>query len=116
MCEYVYLLRKNEAMAFFEYLGYQFDGAYTSPDFLEPTSGVYVIWCENEGNWTVLDVGEAADVKERVKNHDRTDSWAQNCSGTIYYSATYTPNLQQTKRIEIEEKIRKLTNPPCGKR
>ena len=99
----------------FEYLGYQFDGAYTSPDFLEPASGVYVIWCENEGMWTVLDVGEADDVKERVKNHDRADCWERNRSGTIYYSATYTPNLQQTKRIEIEGKIRRLTNPPCGK-
>lgn len=100
----------------FEYWGYQFEGAYTSCEYLRSRSGVYVIWCENEGKWTVLDVGEAADVKERVKNHDRTDCWAQNCSGIICYSATYTPNRQQTKRIEIEERIRKLTNPPCGKR
>lgn len=101
----------------FEYLGYQFDGAYASPDSLEARPGVYVIWCEDESKWTVLDVGEAADVKERVKNHDRESCWERNCcSGTIYYSATYTPNIQQDKRMEIEQEIRNKANPLCGRR
>jgi hypothetical protein len=100
----------------FEYWGYQFEGAYTSPDSLKSRSGVYVIWCENKGKWTVLDVGESDNVKERVKNHDRTDCWSRNCSGTIYYSATYTPNLQQAGRMKIEEKIRQLADPLCVRR
>lgn len=100
----------------FERWGYQFEGAYTSRDSLRPISGVYVIWCENGDVWTVLDVGEAADVKERVKNHDRTDCWAQNCSGTIYYSATYTPNLEEAGRMQIEQEIRNSADPPCGRR
>ena len=99
----------------FERWGYEFDGAYTSPDRLKARAGVYVIWCKSGDDWTVLDVGEAADVKGRVSNHDRTDCWLRNCSGTIYYSATYTPNLQQAGRMEIEQRIRGLTNPPCGK-
>ncbi len=100
----------------FEYLGYQFDGAYTSPDSLESGPGVYVIWCRRDQNWAVLDVGEADDVKERVKNHDRADCWKQNCVGIIYYSATYTPSLNQSQRNEIEQKIRDKANPLCGKR
>lgn len=101
----------------FEYWEYQFEGAFKSPDSLKSKSGVYVIWCEKEGNWTVLDVGESANVKERVKNHHRADCWAQNCSsGTIYYSATYTPSLQPEERIKIEQKIRNLANPICGNR
>jgi len=64
----------------------------------------------------VLDVGEAANIKERVSNHDRSDCWRRNCSGIIYYSATYTPNLQQAGRMQIEQRIRNLTNPPCGER
>lgn len=100
----------------FERWGYQFEGAYTSCEYLRSRSGVYVIWCENEGNWTVLDVGETDDVKKRVTNHDRADCWTQNCSGTIYYSATYATNLQQAERIQIEQNIRKLANPLCGKR
>ncbi len=100
----------------FERWGYQFEGAYTSCEYLRSRSGVYVIWCENGGNWTVLDVGESANVKERVKNHDRADCWSRNCSGTIYYSATYTPNFQQGERMEIEERIRNLENPTCDRR
>ena len=100
----------------FEHWGYQFEGAYKSRDSLKSRSGVYVIWCENGGEWTVLDVGEAADVKERVKNHDRDNCWKSNCSGTIYYTATYTPNLQPEERTKIEQKIRNLANPLCGSR
>ena len=99
----------------FEFLGYQFDGAYLSRDSLKSRSGVYVIWCENEDKWTVLDVGESDDVKKRVKNHDRESCWERNCSGTIYYSATYMLNLQQAGRVEIEKRIRTLENPPCGR-
>ena len=94
--------------------GYELDGVYDSPDSLESRSGVYVIWCKDGDNWTVLDVGEAADVKERVSSHDRGVCWSRYCSGTIYCSATYTPNLHQAGRMEIEQKIRDLTNPPCG--
>ena len=100
----------------FERWGYQFEGAYTSADLLKPKGGVYVIWCENEGNWSVLDVGESGDVRERVKTHDRIPCWKGNCSGTIYYSATYTPGLQQADRMEIEGRIRSLASPPCGSR
>ena len=95
--------------------GYQFEGAFVArANSLRSRSGVYVIWCKDGDNWTVLDVGEAADVKERVSNHDRTECWSTHCSGIIYYSATYTPRLQQSGRMEIEQKIRNLTNPPCG--
>ena len=100
----------------FERWGYQFEGAWTDPNKLESRSGVYVIWCKSGDDWTVLDVGEAHDVKNRVLNHDRKDCWERYCSGTIYYSATYTPHLQQPGREEIEQHIRDLINPPCGER
>lgn len=110
--------RKNaggKRMAF-ERWGYQFDGAYLSPESLSQKAGVYVIWCENGSNWSVLDVGEATDVRARVSNHDRSDCWKRNCSGKIQYSATYTPNLQQAGRIEIEKRIRSLKPVACGER
>ena len=100
----------------FDRWGYEFDGAYESPDSLQARSGVYVIWCRNGDNWTVLDVGEAADVKDRIMTHDRADCWSRKCSGTIYYSATYTPDLQQVGRMEIEQRIRLLADPLCGER
>ena len=101
----------------FERWGYEFDGAYTSPDRLKARAGVYVIWCKSGDDWTVLDVGEAADVKGRVSNHDRADCWKQNCIGTIYYSATYIPFSEDDERRKIEQIIRDSEeNIPCGER
>jgi hypothetical protein len=100
----------------FERWGYQIDGTYLSPDLLEQIAGVYIIWCEYRGIWSVLDVGEATDVRARVSNHDRSTCWKQNCIGQIHYSAIYTPNIQQAGRMEIEQKIRSLEPVACGKR
>jgi hypothetical protein len=98
----------------FERWGYQFDGAYTSPDSLESLPGIYVIWCRSqEGAWHVLDVGESENVQERTSNHERRPCWLANCQGTIYYSATYT-NIGKNKRIEIENEIRRQERPVCG--
>jgi len=101
----------------FERWSYKFDGAYTSPDRLQPTAGVYVIFCKNGDDLSVLDVGESDDVQDRVSNHDRADCWKQNCIGTIYYSATYTEFLEEDERREIEQIIRDSEeNIPCGER
>ena len=97
--------------------GYSFDGAYTNPDNLEGSAGVYVVWCNSGDRWGVLDVGESTDVRERLATHERSECWESYCQrGTVYYSATYTPGMQQAGRINIEQSIRDATNPPCGKR
>lgn len=98
----------------FERWGYTLEGAWTDPSNLENRSGIYVIWCKSGDSWSVIDVGESHEVKDRVLNHDRKDCWERQCKSIIYYSVIYTPNLQQAGRKEIEQKIRNLTNPPCG--
>jgi len=98
----------------FERSGYHFEGAFTSPDQLESRAGVYVIWCKAGEQWTCLDVGEAHDVQQRVKTHDRARQWAANCRGIIHYAAHYTPNLQQVGRMEIERQLRAAERPLCG--
>jgi len=100
----------------FERHGYNFEGAFTSANQLETRAGVYVIWCKNGETWTCLDVGESHNVQERVLTHDRAGQWRQNCRGMIYYAAHYTPNLQQTGRIQIESRLRQLERPLCGER
>jgi hypothetical protein len=99
----------------FERWGYTFEGAWSDPNQLESRSGVYVIWCRNGEAWSVLDVGESHDVRGRILAHDRMTDWKRHCNGVIYYSATYTPDLHQTGRILIEQKIRSAAKPPCGK-
>jgi hypothetical protein len=97
--------------------GYSFDGAYRNPDSLEDSAGVYVVWCKSGDHWGVLDVAESTDVRERLATHERSECWKSYCRhGTVYYSATYTPGMQQAGRISIEHAIRDATNPPCGKR
>lgn len=99
----------------FELWGYQFDGAFTSPDSLESLPGVYVIWCRSQqGTWQVLDVGESANVRDRVKNHERSSYWFANCQGQIYFSATYTLNMGKDKRLQIEKELRDRERPVCG--
>jgi hypothetical protein len=100
----------------FSRFGHEFDGPYADADKLQNVSGMYVIWCKSGDNWRVLDVGESSTVRDRVLTHDRQPCWEKNCKGTIMYSATYTPNRQQSGRRQIENEIRDQTNPPCGER
>jgi hypothetical protein len=95
---------------------YKFHGTYTSTDHLEDCSGVYAIICQKEGKKTLIDVGESAKVKSRVKNHDRFDCWKKKCEGVINVAVYYTPNLRQPGRITIEQEIRNQYVVPCGER
>jgi len=94
--------------------GYNFDGAFNSPDKLKPLPGVYVIWCNYGDNWKILDVGESENVRDRVKDHNRSDCWEENCSGSIYYSATYISDDKE--RRNLERKIRETEYVVCGER
>jgi hypothetical protein len=100
----------------FEMYGLTWEGAFTDANKLEPRSGVYMVWCKNGEQWSVMDVGESANVQERVLNHDRAPQWKQRCRGVLHVAAHYTPNAQQAGRREIEKRLREITNPPCGDR
>ena len=93
---------------------YTFEGPDTSTSNLQDRSGIYAIHCYRDGQYYLIDVGESAQVKTRVENHDRADCWSRHCSGTLTVSALYTPNLQQAGRREIEQVLRDQYNPPCG--
>jgi hypothetical protein len=93
---------------------YTFEGPYTNTDSLQDRSGVYAIHCYKDQAYYLIDVGETAEVKTRIDNHDRKDCWKRNCSGTLTVSVLYTPKLQQGGRREIEKELRDQYNPPCG--
>lgn len=95
---------------------YKFEGPYPVTASLQDRSGVYAILDRKEGeHYDLLDVGESANVKTRIENHDRKNCWNRNKKGTLYYAVYYTPNLQQSGRMEIEQEIRSQYKPPCGK-
>lgn len=95
---------------------YSFEGPYTTTDNLEDRSGIYAIHCYQGGKYFLIDVGEAATVRTRIQNHDRKDCWKRHCAGTLTASVYYTPNLQQSGRMLIEQELRGQYDLPCGKR
>lgn len=100
----------------FERWNRRFEGPFFIPDFLKQEAGVYVIWCKKENAWTILDVGEASAVKEKVSSQRRRDCWESRCEGKIFYSATYTAESQYTERANIERIIRATECILCGNR
>ncbi|RLC51138.1 MAG: hypothetical protein DRI23_05640 [Candidatus Cloacimonadota bacterium] len=95
---------------------YNFDGQYTNTNSLKDKSGVYVILCEKNKEYSVIDIGESANVKTRIESHDRADCWSKECNGNLAAAVLYTPNSGQAGRREIEQKLREEYNPSCGKR
>lgn len=94
---------------------YSFNGPYWSTSYLRNAAGVYVILCTVGGGHQLLDVGEAADVRDRIENHDRAPCWNRNCFlGTVLCAAYYTPLRNPAGRREIEQAIRDQFNVPCG--
>ena len=91
---------------------HEFDGAHSDPFLLREAAGVYVVWCEAEGIWRILDVGQSENVVNRTRNHDRADCWSRNCSGKIYYAATYISD--PLERHDLEYRIRSLERVACG--
>jgi len=102
-------------MMSFKKWGYEFDGYYSKPDYLQDEAGVYVVWCERNDDLLVLDVGQFGNVRKRLKNHERSDCWLNNClREQVRYSATYTHNIPEGERIRIEQLIRQLAKPLCS--
>lgn len=95
---------------------YNFEGPYNNTASLQDKSGVYVILCQGNPSYKVVDIGESAAVKSRIESHDRKDAWKRNCSSTLAVAVLYTPNAQQAGRMTIEQELRDRHKPPCGQR
>ena len=97
--------------------GYQFEGPYTNMTYLKNRAGVYVILDKrSNGKWTVIDVGESTEVRDRVENHDRTSCWQNNRLGTLGVAAYYTTGWTPQQRRSLEAEIRAAYSPACGVR
>lgn len=85
--------------------GYDFDGPFSSTSSLEDMSGVYaILYKKDNGNYSLVDVGESATVKSRVENHDRQSCWERNCHSTLMVAVFYTPRLQQSGRRRLNKR------------
>lgn len=97
----------------FNFVGHNFEGPFTSKKDLKNLSGVYVVLGKNLNKYSLIDVGESGNVRERVENHDREDCWLGQTSFPEY-AVLYTPYETQAFRRKIEKEIRERFNPPCG--
>jgi len=97
----------------FEWQGVRFVGTYRQLADLQARPGVYMILCDRGDGWSVLDVGEASDVRARVLGHDRKGCWQGHCGGELLYAAHYT-HWGEAGRREIETRLRSAARPPCG--
>ena len=93
---------------------YDFEGPYTSIDRLRSQSGVYVITTKvPDGTHNIIDVGESANIRNRVSNHDRLSEWSRFNKSDIYASVYY---CDEANRMAIERAVRERFAPPCGDR
>lgn len=90
---------------------YQFAGPFDHPSVLEDRAGMYAILDVHAGRYRVLDIGESAQVRTRVSDHDRAGCWQRNASSRLYVAVHYTPY-----RFGVEQELRGQFNPVCGQR
>jgi hypothetical protein len=110
-------MNRSTAASGIQISGYHFEGPYTSTGDLRHAAGVYVILDHRlDHKWWVIDVGESEDVRTRIENHDRKSCWQRHRQGTIGVAVLYTPGWMPEHRRQLESRIRREFNPPCGER
>src|SRR5689334_14357277 len=92
---------------------YHADGPVGNVSGLLARSGVYVILGRTgaASRWSVIDIGEAGDIQDRVKCHDRAPQWRAQGHAELAAAAIYA---DERNRMLIERELRGLFRPPCG--
>lgn len=93
---------------------YTAEGPFFSANQLKDASGVYVILggqSHQETQWSVVDIGESGNIRNRVASHERDYCWKNQPHNTLGYAAIYT---DASNRMQIEQYLRHKYNPPCG--
>lgn len=96
---------------------YPFQGPFESIYSTAMRSGVYAVLDGPmiNGQYKVIDIGESADIQNRLLTHDRSVCWLRNSAWGLRYAVCYT--LSENQRYNIEQDIRNRYYPlPCGKR
>jgi len=92
---------------------YHAEGPFGNDNYLQPGSGVYVILGRRNitASWTVVDIGESENIRERVANHNRALCWRGQGHSELSVAAIYA---DERNRTIIERQLRSQYNPPCG--
>ena len=98
------------------FAGYAFSrpvSVAVAPEGFRWWSGVYVVGRVQEAGLSVLDVGESADIGDRISSHDRRGCWTRHAFGLpLVVMAHLEQDLATRLRIEVD--LRSRLTPPCG--
>ena len=93
---------------------YHAEGPLGNDNNLQARSGVYVILGRRTetANWSVVDVGESENIRERVSNHDRAPCWCGH--GHAELSIAKVVNTSHAEMVGLDAEIKALTNQKRG--
>ncbi len=91
--------------------GYDFDGPMMDLGLLKNEPGVFLIICQEKTIMTILDVGEAEHVQDRIQNHERRNNWIKSCRNQLNFAVLYTNGRSELERKELEHRLRTKVKP-----
>ena len=95
-----------------------FQGPFSGLSDIADEPGVYVVVCpESGGSVLLVDVGQSANLRTTLKNHERKDCWARVCAAHAQapeFGILYTRRISENYRRAVEQEIRNQYQPPCG--
>jgi len=95
---------------------YSFEGPFSNPSSLSNKSGVYAVLTRATTNdkYSVVDIGESGEVRDRVSDHNRAPCWNRNKKAAgLAYTAYY---CNESTRMKVEAELRGAYKPSCGDR
>jgi hypothetical protein len=82
------------------------DGPLTSAAGAKELPGVYLVLCRQTHRYSVLEVGESANVKQSLEERQGQPAWSVACPGQVVFAAYYGPELGQAARARIAGELR----------
>lgn len=94
---------------------YSFQGPYLSIDKIKDSLGIYAVVCEVDNEFFLLDVGDISKLRKGIENNDPKKCWMKNNKGKLIFYIHRTIFLKQRGKDLIEQELRELYQPVCGR-
>lgn len=92
---------------------YSFTGPIARIDKIKDRSGVFAIVCKVDTEYFLIDVVESSKLRTKMGDQGKKNCWIKSCNGQLLIFVHYTTFSTQQKRIQIEQELRELFQPPC---
>jgi hypothetical protein len=92
---------------------YSFTGPIESIDKIKDSSGVFAIVCKVDTEYFLIDIVESSKLRTKIGDKGKKDCWIKSCNGQLLIFVHYSLFSNQQKRVQIEQELRELFQPPC---